>query len=106
MASRFTPVGEGVQPALEAAAAKGIKIVLVDNDLPEFTAKTAVVSTDNYKGGVLAGKWLADRLRPGQSVAVLEGTPGVPALDARVNGMIEDLGNGFDARAQKRTVQS
>jgi ABC-type sugar transport system substrate-binding protein len=92
----IAPVGEGVQPALEAAAAKGIKIVLVDNDLPTFTAKTAVVSTDNYKGGVLAGRWLADRLRPGQSVAVLEGTPGVPTLDARANGMIEGLGNGFD----------
>jgi ABC-type sugar transport system substrate-binding protein len=92
----IAPVGKGVQPALEAAAAKGIKIVLVDNDLPTFTAKTAVVSTDNYKGGVLAGRWLADRLRPGQSVAVLEGTPGVPTLDARANGMIEGLGNGFD----------
>jgi ABC-type sugar transport system substrate-binding protein len=92
----IAPIGEGVQPALEAAAAKGIKIVLVDNDLAKFTQKTAVVSTDNHAGGVLAGKWLATQLKPNQTVAVLAGTPGVPALDDRVNGMIEGLGAGFD----------
>lgn len=66
-------MGEGVQPALEAAAAKGIKIVLVDNDLANFTQKTAVVSTDNHAGGVLAGKWLATQLKPNQTVAVRSG---------------------------------
>jgi ABC-type sugar transport system substrate-binding protein len=100
----IAPVSEGVQPALEAAANKGVKIILVDNDLPQFTAKTAVVATDNYAGGKLAGKWLATQLKPGQTVGILDGIPGVPALDARTNGMIEGLGGAFNV-VQKVTTE-
>jgi simple sugar transport system substrate-binding protein len=71
--------------------AAGVKIVLIDNDLPDWTGKTAVVATDNYAGGVLAGQWLKEQLSAGDTLAVLEGVAGVPALDARVEGMIEGL---------------
>jgi len=100
----IAPVSEGVQPALEAAAEKGIKIILVDNDLPKFNQKTAVVSTDNYAGGKLAGEWLAKQLKPGQTVGILDGIPGVPALDDRTNGMIEGLGKSFEV-VQKVTTE-
>ncbi len=92
----IAPVGEGVQPALEAAVAAGVNVVLVDNDLPTFDGKTSVVSTDNYQGGVLAGEWIATQLAPGDTVGVLAGTPGVPALDDRTNGMIEGLAGQFE----------
>jgi ABC-type sugar transport system substrate-binding protein len=100
----IAPVGEGVQPALEIAAEKGIKIVLVDNDLPDFDQKTAVVATDNFAGGKLAGEWLATQLTPGQTVAILDGIPGVPTLDNRTNGMIEGLGGEFEV-VQKVTTE-
>ena len=51
------------------------------------------MSTDNKQGGVLAGEWLASNLTKGDTVAVLEGVPGVPALDDRVSGMEEGLGD-------------
>jgi simple sugar transport system substrate-binding protein len=86
-----TPTGPQVQPALDAAVAAGVKIVLIDNDLPDWTGKTAVVATDNLAGGVLAGQWLKEQLSAGDTLAVLEGVAGVPALDARVEGMIEGL---------------
>lgn len=89
----ITPTGEAVIPALDAAVAAGVEIVLIDNDLPDWTGKTAVVATNNYQGGVLAGEWLAENLEPGSTLAVLEGRPGVPALDDRVDGMIEGLGD-------------
>lgn len=89
----ITPTGEAVIPALDAAVAAGVEIVLIDNDLPDWTGKTAVVATDNYQGGVLAGEWLAENLAPGSTMVVLEGRVGVPALDARVDGMIEGLGD-------------
>lgn len=92
----IAPVGEGVQPALEAAVAAGIDVVLVDNDLPDFDNKLSVVATDNNQGGVLAGEWIATQLEPGDTVAVLDGVPGVPALDARTNGMIKGLGEDFE----------
>ena len=88
-----TPTGEAVIPALDAAVAAGVKIILVDNDLPDWTGKTAVVATNNHDGGVLAGQWLAEQLPAGSTLGVLEGRAGVPALDARVDGMIEGLGD-------------
>jgi simple sugar transport system substrate-binding protein len=89
----LTPTGPQVQPALDAAVAEGVKIVLIDNDLPDWDGKSAVVATDNYAGGVLAGEWLRENLSAGDTLAVLEGVAGVPALDARVEGMMEGLGD-------------
>lgn len=89
----ITPVDASVVPALDKAVEAGIKIVLMDNDLPDWPAKTAVVATDNLKGGQLAGKWLASKLKDGDKIALLEGVPGVPALDARIKGMMEGLGD-------------
>lgn len=86
-----TPTGPQVQPALDAAVEAGVKVVLIDNDLPDWDGKTAVVATDNHAGGVLAGQWLKDQLSAGDTLAVLQGVAGVPALDARVEGMTEGL---------------
>jgi ABC-type sugar transport system substrate-binding protein len=89
----ITPSSPAVVPALEEAVSKGVKVVLVDNDLPDWDKKSSVVATDNYKGGVLAGEYLAKTLKKGATLAVLEGVPGVPALDDRVKGMEEGLGS-------------
>lgn len=89
----ITPTGEAVIPALDAAIAAGVHVVLIDNDLPGWEGKSAVVATNNYQGGVLAGEWLAEALPAGSTLGVLEGRVGVPALDDRVNGMIEGLGD-------------
>jgi simple sugar transport system substrate-binding protein len=70
-----------------------VKVVLMDNDLPSWDGKTSVVATDNLAGGVLAGEWLSGVLQAGDTLAILEGVPGVAALDARVDGMIQGLGD-------------
>jgi simple sugar transport system substrate-binding protein len=64
----------------------------MDNDLPTWSKKSSVVATNNYKGGTLAGKWLATKLKAGSTLGILEGVPGVPALDDRVKGMLAGLG--------------
>ena len=89
----ITPSSPAVVPALDAAVAKGVKVVLLDNDLPDWQKKSSVIATDNLKGGVLAGQYLAKSLKQGATVAVLEGVPGVPALDDRVKGMEQGLGS-------------
>lgn len=88
----ITPTSPAVVPALEKAQKAGVKIVLMDNDIPSWKKKSSVVATDNYKGGVLAGKYLAAHLKAGDKLGVLAGVPGVPALDDRVNGMLAGLG--------------
>ena len=64
----------------------------MDNDLPTWKQKSSVVATNNLKGGTLAGKCLAGKLKAGDTLGILEGVPGVPALDDRVNGMLTGLG--------------
>jgi ABC-type sugar transport system substrate-binding protein len=88
----ITPTSPAVIPALTKAVKAGVKVVLMDNDLPTWKLKSAVVSTNNLKGGTLAGKWLAAKLKAGDTLGILEGVPGVPALDDRVTGMLKGLG--------------
>jgi simple sugar transport system substrate-binding protein len=88
----ITPTSPAVIPALKKAVKSGVKVVLMANDLPTWKQKTSVVATNNLKGGTLAGKWLAGRLKAGDTLGILEGVPGVPALDDRVTGMLAGLG--------------
>ena len=88
----ITPTSPAVSRALDKAIKQGVKVVLMDNDIPAWKKKTSVVATDNFKGGVLAGKYLATRLKAGDTLGILQGVPGVPALDARVTGMLSGLG--------------
>jgi simple sugar transport system substrate-binding protein len=87
----ITPMGVDVVPALDAAAAKGVKVVLADNALEAFRNRTAVAATDNVKGGQAAGAYLKSVLKPGDSIGLMEGVRGVPALDARIQGVKDAL---------------
>jgi simple sugar transport system substrate-binding protein len=88
----LTPVDPTVAPALDKAIEQGVKIVLMDNNIPDWEGRTALATTDNYAAGVIAGQHLATLLKEGDTLGILEGVPGVPALDDRVNGMLEGLG--------------
>lgn len=87
----LTPVDPTVAPALDKAIAQGVKIVLMDNNIPDWKGRTSLATTDNYAAGVIAGQYLKSVLKSGDTLGILEGVPGVPALDDRVNGMLEGL---------------
>ena len=62
--------------ALEA----GVVVVNIDNKLDETLQQDKgidipFVGPDNRKGAALAGRYLADRLKPGDEVAIIEGVP-------------------------------
>jgi simple sugar transport system substrate-binding protein len=99
----ITPTSPNVQDALQEAVDAGIKIVLVDNDIPGWDGKTTVVATDNLAGGVLAGEFLAGELSPDGTVAVLEGVAGAPSLEDRVTGFLDGLGDDFEVVASLPT---
>ena len=88
----ITPVDPTVAAALDKAVAAGVKVVLMDNNIPDWKNGTALATTNNFEAGKLAGQYLASVLKEGDSLGILEGVPGVPALDDRVNGMLEGLG--------------
>jgi simple sugar transport system substrate-binding protein len=98
-----TPTSPNVQDALQEAVDAGIKVVLVDNDIPGWDGKTSLVATDNLAGGLLAGEFMVDQLAPGDTVAVLEGVAGAPSLQERVDGFAEGLGDGFEIVASLPT---
>ena len=99
----ITPTSPNVQGALDKAVDAGIKVVLVDNDIPGWDRKSSVVATDNLAGGKLAGTWLAERLEPGATVGILQGRLGNPSLDDRVTGMKETLGDKAKIVAEPAT---
>jgi ABC-type sugar transport system substrate-binding protein len=86
-----TPVDPTVAPALDRAIAEGVKVVLMDNNIPDWDGRTALATTDNYAAGKIAGEYLKSVLQDGDTMGILEGVPGVPSLDDRVNGMLEGL---------------
>jgi len=89
----ITPTSPNVKDELQKAVDAGIAVVLIDNDIPDWDGKTSVVATDNLAGGKLAGAWLADNLKDGAKIAILQGVLGNPSLDDRVTGMLDSLGD-------------
>lgn len=87
----ITPVDPTVAAALDKAIEAGVKVVLMDNNIPDWQGRTALATTDNYNAGKIAGAHLKTLLKDGDTLGILEGVPGVPALDDRVNGMLEGL---------------
>src|SRR4029079_14275239 len=65
----ITPTSRNVQDALQKAVDGGIKVILVDNDIPGWDGKTSLVATDNLAGGILAGEFVASQLKAGDTVA-------------------------------------
>lgn len=93
----LTPVDPTVAPALDKAVAAGVKIVLMDNNIPDWNGRTALATTDNYNAGKIAGAYLKTVLKNGDTLGILEGVPGVPSLDDRVKGMLDGL-EGVDVK--------
>lgn len=87
----LTPVDPTVAPALDKAIAQGVKVVLMDNDIPGWNGRTALATTNNYNAGKIAGEYLKTVLKNGDTLGILEGVPGVPSLDDRVKGMLDGL---------------
>ena len=99
----ITPTSPNVADALQKAVDAGIPVVLIDNDIPDWDGKTAVVATDNFAGGQLAGTWLKENLPEGATLAVLQGVLGNPSLDDRVDGMLDTLGDAASVVATTPT---
>jgi len=101
----ITPVDPTVATTLDKAVAKGVKVVLMDNKIPDWKGQTALATTNNLEAGKIAGGYLKKALKNGDTLGVLEGVPGVPALDDRVNGMLEGM-KGVDVKIVGRGATS
>ncbi len=67
-------------PVCIKALKAGVAVVNIDNKLDEALQESKgidipFVGPDNRKGAALAARYLADRLKPGDEVAIIEGAP-------------------------------
>src|SRR4030095_10342959 len=99
----ITPTSPNVQAALDKAVKAGIKVVLIDNDIPGWSGKSSVVATDNLAGGKLAGTWVSQHAKPGSKIGILQGRLGNPSLDDRVKGFKSTLGSAGTVVAEPAT---
>jgi ribose transport system substrate-binding protein len=90
-----------LKPVLEKAAAR-IPVVLVDSDIADWKPKTAYVGTENFEGAKLAGKYIAEQLPDGGTLAIVAGIPGSEIGIERVDGVKAGL---KEARSKVKVVK-
>ena len=76
---------DAVTGAVEAAQAKGVRVIAVDRAVNGVTIDCQIAS-DNVLGAELATQYIVDQLGEGVKVAELEGTPGASAAIDRSKG--------------------
>jgi ribose transport system substrate-binding protein len=75
-----------MQTPLAAAAAQGIKIVLVDTTLKDPSIAASAIASDNLGGGKAAFDAIKQLNPDGGKVLVMSTDPGISTVDARVKG--------------------
>src|SRR6185312_8391526 len=61
----ITPVDPTVATTLDKAVAKGVKVVLMENSIPDWKGQTSLATTNNYNAGTIAGQYLKSVLKDG-----------------------------------------
>lgn len=98
---------KAVVPALARAAAAGIVVVNIDNQLDgdilaEYELQIPFVGPDNFAGAEEVGNYLASTMEAGQSVAILEGVPTTNNSQRRTAGFLKAMNDaGIEVVAQQ-----
>lgn len=98
---------KAVVPALARAAAAGIVVVNIDNQLDadilaEYELQIPFVGPDNFAGAEEVGNYLAATMEAGQSVAILEGVPTAANSQRRTAGFLKAMNDaGMNVVAQQ-----
>ncbi len=77
---------DGVQPALEACKAKGVKVVTVDSNVADASLTETYISSDNFVAGQQCGQKIVEVFPDGCKIAVIE-NPLADSVVQRVAGL-------------------
>ncbi|USG67826.1 sugar ABC transporter substrate-binding protein [Brevibacillus ruminantium] len=77
---------ESALPVLRKYKQKGIPVLLIDTDVPNWKDKTSYIGTNNDEAGYTAAQLVAKQLNKGDKVAILEGIAGTYASETRIAG--------------------
>jgi len=76
---------------VRAAGEAGIPVVIIDSDLADPEAYVSFVATDNYQGGVLGAKRLAEVLGDRGKVILLRYQVGSASTENREKGFLDEM---------------
>ena len=93
----MTPVDPTVASALDKAIAAGVKVVLMDNNIPDWNGPGRTRDHRQLQCRKDRRRVSEIRSEGGDTIGILEGVPGVPSLDDRVKGMLDGL-KGIDVK--------
>lgn len=77
---------EGVQPALEACAAAGVKVIAVDSNVADASLIETYISSDNYIAGQQCGEQIVKDFPDGCNITLIE-NPLADSVVQRVAGL-------------------
>jgi len=84
---------KAIVPAVQAARAQGIPVIVLDSPLDPQDASDALFATDNAKAGKLIGQWAKAKFAGKPAViATLDYTPGVAVGTLRHDGFLSGFG--------------
>lgn len=81
----------GLVDAVEESVDEGIPVVIFDSGLEEGPEIVGYVATDNFKGGQLAAKQMAEAIDEEGNVILLRYLSGSESTEQRENGFLEGL---------------
>lgn len=81
-----------IKSVLVLCEEQGIPIVNFDTDVVDVDLVDALIATDNYSAGVAVGEDMLKKIPAGSKIAILD-IPSNVASDARINGMLDTLGD-------------
>lgn len=86
---------QGLVPAVNAAAAAGVKVIAIDSTIDPAADVVTLVQSSNNQNGMLVGQWLADKTK-GQDlkIALLSGDQGNEVGRERRLGVLAGLIEG------------
>lgn len=86
---------QGLVPAVNAAAAAGVKVVAIDSSIDASANIVTLVQSSNTGNGMLVGRWLADATKGKDlKIALLSGDQGNEVGMERRLGVIQGLTEG------------
>ena len=96
---------KAIVPAIKKARDKGVMVIALDTPTDPQDATDALFATDNYKAGVLIGKYAKAAMagKPAK-IATLDLAPGLSVGAQRHNGFLE--GFGVEGRRSQSVVCS
>lgn len=74
------PPGEAFIPVLDRAKDLGVKVIFIDQQVPDWEGESTFIATDNPKGSQQLGDYLVTKLKAGDQVGIMIGIPGIPLL--------------------------